>query len=234
MVSEVMLQQTQVPRVIEKYKEFLQKFPTVSALSRAPLSKVLKVWSGLGYNRRGKYLHDAARAIVAQHKAKVPKDILELRKLSGMGPYTASAVRVFAFDLPDVLVETNVRAAYIHHFFPAKDKVADEQLLPLIHEAAVGQKPREWNWALMDYGSRLKKLHRNPTRQSAHYVIQNKFEGSLREVRGGILKILTTGSHGDLALSKKLDFDGARIREALFGLQKDGLVLAEKGSWRIA
>src|SRR3989338_7324816 len=112
LVSEVMLQQTQVPRVIEKYKEFLKKFPTVRALAKASLSDVLKVWSGLGYNRRGKYLHDAAKEIVAVGNI---REALA-SSLPGVGPYTRAAVRVFAFNEPDILIETNIRAAYIHHF----------------------------------------------------------------------------------------------------------------------
>src|SRR3989344_2143970 len=100
LVSEVMLQQTQVPRVIEKYKEFLKSFPTTQSLARAPLPNVLKVWSGLGYNRRAKYLHDAAKEIVEKYGGKNPRDFSALRTLSGDGDYTPSPVRVFAFNKP--------------------------------------------------------------------------------------------------------------------------------------
>ena len=234
LVSEVMLQQTQVPRVTLKYAEFLKKFPTVHALAKARLADVLKVWSGLGYNRRGKYLHDAAKAIVREHKGKVPREYTALRKLSGVGDYTARAVRVFAFNEPDVLIETNIRAAYIHHYFGAHKKVTDAEILPLAEEAAKGQDPREWHWALMDYGSFVKKLHQNPTRLSAHYVVQMKFEGSLRQVRGAILKLLTQGPRGDLALAHELSYDAKKVREALSGLKRDGLVVPARGSWRIA
>src|SRR3989344_3466370 len=117
LVSEMMLQQTQVPRVTEKYKEFLKKFPTVRALAKAPLSDVLKVWSGLGYNRRAKYLHDAAKQLMLFSRGRVFIASDELRKLPGIGPYTAAAVRVFAFNEPDILIETNIPAAYLHHFY---------------------------------------------------------------------------------------------------------------------
>ncbi len=120
LVSEVMLQQTQVPRVIEKYEEFLKKFPYVRTLAKAPLAEVLKVWSGLGYNRRGKYLHDAAKEIVGKYGGRVPRDAAALRALPGIGDYTASAMRVFAFNEPDVLIETNIRAAFIHNFFTTR------------------------------------------------------------------------------------------------------------------
>ena len=118
LVSEIMLQQTQVPRVIEKYEEFLKAFPNIRALSKAPLSDVLRLWNGMGYNRRAKFLREAAKIIVERHGGRVPRDAAALRKLPSIGPYTASAVRVFAFKEPDVLIETNIRAAFIHHFFP--------------------------------------------------------------------------------------------------------------------
>jgi A/G-specific adenine glycosylase len=231
MVSEVMLQQTQVPRVLQKYNEFLKKFPTVRSLAKAQLKEVLKVWSGLGYNRRGKYLHDAAKLIVQKHRGKVPQDFAALRALPGMGPYTASSIRVFAFDLPDILIETNVRAVYIHHFFADKKAVSDEQIIPLAHEAATGNPPaggpREWHWALMDYGVHLKKLHKNPARRSRHYVRQSKFEGSLRQIRGAILRDL---SHGGSLDAHKHD---ARFEKALLTLQKDGLIVRTGKKWSI-
>lgn len=198
-----MLQQTQVPRVKEKYKEFLKAFPTVCALAKAPLVDVLRHWSGLGYNRRGKYLHDAARIIVAKHARRVPSLYGELVELPGVGDYTARAVRVFAFNEPDILIETNVRAALIHSFFPPPlkprtsdvlgcgEKVLDRDILPILENVAKGQDPREWNWALMDYGAHIKKLYGNPARRSKHYTKQSRFEGSLRQARGAILKALT-------------------------------------------
>lgn len=232
LVSEVMLQQTQVPRVIEKYKQFLRTYPTVHALAKAPLSDVLKIWSGLGYNRRAKYLHDAAQSIVRDYRGNMRRALEE--RLPGVGPYTRAAVRTFAFNEPHTMIETNIRSVYLHHFFRGKVRVHDRDIIPLIERAARDQDPRTWHWALMDYGSHLKKLHQNPTKQSAHYSVQTKFEGSLRQVRGAILKVLVNGSHGDLAISKILDFDEERVRYALSGLKKDGLILAHRGSWKLA
>ncbi len=232
LVSEIMLQQTQVPRVLEKYKNFLIQFPTVRALATAPLSAVLKAWSGLGYNRRGKYLHDAAKVIVAEYGGNMKA--ATAARLPGVGPYTKAALRTFAYNEPHMMIETNVRAAFIHHFFPQTKQVHDRELVPLIEAAAEGQDPRTWYWALMDYGSHMKKLHVNPTRKSASYAMQTKFVGSLREVRGAIIKALHDGAHGDLALANKLSFEGQMIRHALTGLKKDGLVVSQKGSWRIA
>ena len=156
LVSEVMLQQTQVPRVTEKYKEFLKKFPTVRALAKAPLSDVLKVWSGLGYNRRAKYLHDAAKQIV--EVGNIKKALAH--PLPGVGPYTRAAVLVFAFNEPDVLIETNIRGAYIHHFFPMRRSVSDTEISTLLSKVGAGEDPREWHWALMDYGAYLKRRDR--------------------------------------------------------------------------
>jgi A/G-specific adenine glycosylase len=227
LVSEVMLQQTQVPRVMEKYKEFLTEFPTVYMLAHARLSEVLKRWDGLGYNRRGKYLHDAAKVIVSEFRGSI-KEATE-GKLPGMGPYTRAAVRVFAYNEPHTLLETNVRAAFIHHFFADKASVSDKQLVPLMEAAAAGQEPREWHWALMDYGSHLKKLHKNPARKSATYVRQSKFEGSLRQVRGDIIRQLHRGPRETFQ-----GHDWPRIKEALATLEKDGLVAQRGGKWRIA
>lgn len=235
LVSEVMLQQTQVSRVLEKYAEFLTVFPTVYVLAHAKLFDVLKVWSGLGYNRRGKYLHDAAKMIVNEFRGDI-KAATE-GKLPGVGPYTRAAVRIFAYDEPHTLIETNIRAAFIHHFFSShkirysvKDgKVRDGELIPYIERAAAGQDPREWHWALMDYGAYVKKLHKNPARKSAHYTRQSKFDGSLRQVRGSIMRQLQKGPRETFQ-----GHEWPRIKEALTALEKDGLVRQRSGKWRIA
>src|SRR3989344_2435965 len=233
-VSEVMLQQTQVPRVIEKYKEFLKKFPTVRALAKASLSDVLKVWSGLGYNRRGKYLHDAAKEIV------VVRNIKEAlaSHLPGVGPYTRAAVRVFAYNEPDILIETNIRTAFIHHFHSnvlQNVRISDVEILPLATLAASGQEPREWHWALMYYGAYLKKSGVRNNSRSAHYAKQSKFEGSLRQIRGAILCVLRSGPKTVNAVRSDLTaFEKYKVEKALAGLVRDGLIVKEKGKWRIA
>lgn len=239
LVSEVMLQQTQVPRVIEKYKEFLRAFPNVRRLAQAPLSDVLKVWSGMGYNRRAKYLRNAAEVIVRGYGGRVPKAAIVLRKLPGVGPYTAGAVRVFAFNEPDTLIETNIRAAFIHHFFSyppihydrgVLGDIRDTDILPIAEKMAERQDPREWHWALMDYGAHIKKLHGNPARRSAHYTRQSKFEGSLRQVRGEILRQLMKGEPPEV---KPRGVERRMVRQALEGLVRDGLIENKKGKWGI-
>jgi A/G-specific adenine glycosylase len=245
LVSEIMLQQTQVLRVTEKYKSFIKKFPTVRALARAPLADVLKEWSGLGYNRRAKYLHEAAKQLAA--KKKINTD--DFKGLPGVGPYTASAVSVFAFNKPDVLIETNIRTAYIHHFYPLRTRrvlsgIADSQLLVLARRAAEGSPlaggPREWYWALMDYGAYLKKSGVRNNHQSAHYTKQSKFEGSLRQIRGAILRQLHEGPKAEEALKRNTARQGLAASEgkkwkvALEGLIKDGLVKRKGRMLRIS
>ena len=230
LVSEMMLQQTQVHRVVSYFERWIKKYPTPHTLAAAPLSEVLGMWSGLGYNRRAKYLHDAAK-IIAEH----PKHPLlpvrgrteivsaeELRELPGVGEYTAKAVRVFAWNQPEVLIETNVRTVFIHHFFPRARMVSDARLLPLIEAALDRGNPRQWYAALMDYGTHLKSTHPNPSRKSKHYTKQSKFEGSLRQVRGEILK--TYVRDGNLESLQKMF--GEKFSLAYQQLLDEGLVRA--------
>ncbi len=237
LVSEVMLQQTQVPRVLEKYKEFLEAFPTVFVLSHASLRDVLTVWSGLGYNRRGKFLHDAAKVIAQQYKGSI-KDATSEGKIPGVGPYTRAAVRVFAFNEPHTLLETNVRTVFIHHFFADKANVSDRDLVPLMEEAAHDQDPREWHWALMDYGVHLKKTHKNPSRRSTGYTKQTRFEGSPRQLRGAILRELNASAKTESDIYLKTSgtkyIKKEQLKVVLASLKKDGLVRFHAGKWRIA
>lgn len=184
-----MLQQTQVSRVIPKYRVFLKRFPTLRSLARASLADVLSGWQGLGYNRRGKALHDTARLLVRNHGGKIPKDAAALRTLPGIGPYTASAVCVFAFNKPEILIETNIRTVFIHFFFSGRKKVRDEELAVLVKEMIDLKNPRRWYSALMDYGAHLKQSGKKLNAKSAHYVRQAPFKGSRRELRGLLVRM---------------------------------------------
>lgn len=219
LVSEIMLQQTQVDRVIPKYKEFIKKFPTAQTLSKASLQEVLSLWSGLGYNRRAKYLREAAKEISSKG---FPKTIEGLKSLSGVGPYTACAVAVFSYSQVHVLIETNIRSVFIHEFFPKKKKVADKDIFPLIEATLYKKDPRMWYWALMDYGAYLKKTLPNPSRKSKHHSTQSAFKGSLREVRGYILK------KAPLKVSD-IPFEKERVSKALNSLVKEGFLTVKKG-----
>ena len=222
LVSEVMLQQTQVNRVLEKFNTFIESFPTVEDLAQAPLKDVLKLWSGLGYNCRAKYLHGTAKLVISQHGGRVPSDRNSLEQLPGIGTETAGAILVYAYNKPEVFIETNIRAVYIHHFFPEQAKVADKEIRPIVKRTLDTSNPREWYWALMDYGTYLKKALGNPAKRSRHHVKQSRFEGSRRQLRGQVLKELLARPQPSKTLAKNID--DSRLQSALDDLAEDGLI----------
>jgi A/G-specific adenine glycosylase len=225
LVSELMLQQTQVQRVIPKYQAFIKRWPTVQKLAQAPQGAVLTAWQGLGYNRRAKFLHQCAKTIVAKPAGVFPTSRKELESLPGVGPYTAGAILAFAYNTPVILIETNVRRVYLHHFFRTKDQVSDAALYPYLEKTLPPQRTKEWYSALMDYGSHLKQTISNPNQRSAHYAKQPRFKGSDREIRGAILKVLAR-SHltGPQIHAQFNGFESARIDCQLLNLRNEGLV----------
>lgn len=229
LVSEIMLQQTQVERVIPKYKAFLKKFPTIKKLARATNSEVLALWSGLGYNRRAVNLKRAAEIIVKNYKGIFPKTKEELDLLPGVGPYTAGAICAFAYNTPEVFIETNIRTVFIHFFFKHTKKVSDKDIFLLIEKMVDIKNPKRWYSALMDYGSMLKIMYPNPSKKSTQYARQSRFKGSIREVRGSILRILLKNKKGTIRDFKK-GFDVDRVTKALEGLIKDSLI-EKKGAF---
>jgi A/G-specific adenine glycosylase len=225
LVSEMMLQQTQVDRVIPKYEAFLKKYPTTEKLAKASLGDVLKLWQGLGYNRRAKMLLSCAQTIVREHKGAFPRTESDLLKLPGVGPYTARAILAFAYNTPTSLIETNVRNVYLHHFFKKESEIPDVQLMPIITRTRDEKKSREWYYALMDYGSFLKKTQGNTNTKSAHYTKQSIFKGSDRQIRGAIIRLLTTKSYSRLQLHSALaSFEDMRIDAQIENLVKEGLI----------
>lgn len=235
LVSEVMLQQTQAHRVILKYEGFIRLFPDVATLAAAPLHDVLGAWQGLGYNRRALALRRAAERIVTLHGGIVPRDEESLVSFPGVGPATARAVRAFAFNEPVILIETNIRAVFIHHFFPREEAVPDALLFPLIEATLDRRDPRRWYNALMDYGTFLKKVHANPACRSAHHQRQSPFEGSVRQVRGAIIRLLLEKirlSEHDLA--ETLPFDADLMREVLGQLERERIIARNNGTVSIA
>lgn len=189
-VSELMLQQTQVNRVIPKYQEFLQHFPTVQELAAVSLGDVLRTWSGLGYNRRAKFLWQAAGQVVQEYNGVFPSNKHELIKLPGIGSNTAGAILAYAYNQPTVFVETNIRTVFLHHFFHDQTDVPDAAVLELVAATLDTENSREWYWALMDYGTCLKQTIGNPNTRSKGYARQSAFHGSRRQVRGQVLRLL--------------------------------------------
>ena len=228
-----MLQQTQVSRVVEKYHLFLKAFPTVNTLAQASLADVLVQWSGLGYNRRAKFLKAAAETVVIEHKGRFPKTVEGLLSLPGVGPYTARAVAAFAYNTPDAFIETNIRSVYIHHFFHDQVSICDVELLPIIAATLDTTKPREWYWALMDYGSFLKVSGNKVHRKSAHYAKQSKFDGSRRQVRGMLLKLLTQAPATAFVLSKAIEKNSALVIDVLVDLEREGFVMQKRKKYMI-
>lgn len=243
LVSELMLQQTQVSRVVPKYSAFIKRFPSARSLASARLVEVLTLWQGLGYNRRAKFLHQTAIELESVHRGRMPASFETLRTLPGVGEYTASAVCVFAFNAPRVLIETNIRTVLFHHFFTQEKykkeegsglpRVHDRELIPLLDELwecalRAGFSPREWNYALMDYGAHLKASRVRVTNQSAHYKKQSRFKGSDREIRGALLKhFLETPTNAQAlvrAVAKLLNTPEARVREQYQVLKNEGML----------
>jgi len=257
LVSEIMLQQTQVRRAEEKYPEFIKAFPNFEALDKAPLAKVFAVWQGMGYNRRAIALKRIAHLVVNDYKGNLPRTREKLCSLPGIGKATASSIMAFAFNQPSVFVETNIRTVFIHFFFQKKRMVADEEILEVARRCAYEKNPRVWYWALMDYGAMLKKSGEDKNARSKHYKKQEKFEGSRRQKRGKILRLLldyklltideiynrmnVKGDEDKKVKSEELRVKSKNkgkisikeIKGILKELKKEGLVNEEKGEFFI-
>jgi len=236
LLSEFMLQQTQTIRVTAYWKRWMEKWPKPEDVHKASLEEVLREWSGLGYNRRGKYLKESAGIITLDYRGVVPATPEELACLPGVGPYTAGAIACFAYNYPAIFIETNIRSVMLHFFFGNREGVQDSEIRPLIEETLDRENPRRWYWALMDYGAALKKLKPNPSRHSAHYRRQSSFEGSFRQLRGKLVRTLSREGPGKIEDIKKridLDANSEDLYRALDALEKESMVAEEDGIYRI-
>jgi len=251
LVSEIMLQQTQIPRVLPKYQEFLQEFPTPQALAKAPDKKLLKVWAGLGYWRRAKYLKKAARTVDLRRRVgprakrgvkrdeKLQSERNFLETLPGVGHYTARAVACFAFGSKEAFLDTNIRRVYLHFFFGDKNGVTDKEILQIAQKAIdtlpKGTTPREWHYALFDYGAVVLKKDRTINKRSRHYAKQSKFAGSFRSFRTKAVRFILASpsnkvSHKELHtfLKKELADSSYTPQEVTQALLKDKLIKKSK------
>lgn len=225
LVSEMMLQQTQVERVIPYFNAWVKKYPNVKSLAQAPLADVLRQWQGLGYNRRAKFLHSAAKEVVTKHKGKIPEDAAVLESIWGIGPYTAHAVMTFAFNQDAVFIETNIRTAIIHHFFSERSDVTAEEIAQVLGRALPRGRARELYSALMDYGAHLKRSGVRLNAKSKGYAKQGAFEGSSRQARGVILRELSRGPAARMKLLKLFPSERKQqLEEQLARLVHEGLV----------
>lgn len=221
LVSELMLQQTQVARVIPKFKAFIAIFPDERALAQAGLADVLKIWQGLGYNRRAKYLHESAKQIV--ERAAFPRDYSELLELPGVGKNTAGAILAYTYNQPAIFIETNIRTVYLRHFFINEVDVADDKIIKKLEETIDSEHPREFYWAIMDYGSWLKANGIRNNSQSKTYKRQDRLKGSLREVRGMILRELSIAGMSHDTLMSRMPND-ERFSKALEDLSREKMI----------
>ena len=253
LVSEVMLQQTQVARVVPYYERWLADFPSLEALAATPLEAVLRAWQGLGYNRRAIALKRCAEEVVRARLAQasscqdypagpaaLPSDDADLRALPGIGPATAAGVRAFGFGLPSAYLETNVRTVFLHELFADADGVPDSAITPLVAQAAeyaetAGITPREWNYALLDYGAHLKRTVPNPSRRSAHHIRQDAFEGSRRQKRARLLRaVMEAPGATTEEFAADLSIDVALAGDILSDLAGDGFIVGGDSGWTVA
>ena len=224
-ISEVMLQQTQTTRVDGRWQRWLERFPTPAALAAAPTADVLDEWQGLGYNRRALAVHRAAEAVVGAG-GQLPADAAALQALPGVGPATAAGILAFAFDQHSVYLETNVRTVFLHELFPGVEGVSDKELVPLVDATCpadasdAADDPRAWYYALLDYGAYLKRTVPNPSRRSRSHTRQSRFEGSHRQKRAALVRLL---------LAHRADPSGGALIDTLY----QQLLLEERKAGRM-
>lgn len=225
LVSEIMLQQTQTSRVSERFVSFIDKFPDFNSLANADLDEVLKEWQGLGYNRRAVALKNIAEIIIKDYEGNLPQDVETLKNFPQIGHNTASSIVSFAFNKPTYFIETNIRRVYIYFFFPGRDDVDDKEIMELSKRTADEKNPREWYYALMDYGVMLKKTHPELNKRSKHYRKQKKFKGSSRQLRGKVLRLVLKKSEINLEeLYEELKFNPKKINRVIKQLEKEGFL----------
>lgn len=231
-VSELMLQQTQVSRVQEKFPQFIATFPDFYTVSQASFEDLLSAWKGLGYNRRAKHLQEISQIIVSQYDGSLPQEPETLQTFPGIGKATAGSISCFAFNLPTVFIETNIRRVFIHHCFSRKKTVSDAKIYSRLAQTIPEVNPREWYYALMDYGTYLKSSVPNPNRRSTQYTKQSPFHGSNRQVRSFIIEALMQRPHTQKELEDRIS--DSRLQDNLTQLQKEGLIHKDNNLYIIA
>jgi len=235
-VSEIMLQQTQTSTVAPKFDAYIKAFPNFQTLADASFSEVLRHWKGLGYNRRAMALQKIAQLIISNHQGILPSDSGVLESFPGIGPATARSILAFAYNVPTAFIETNIRTVFIYFFFKNEKEITDKQLFPLVQKAVDQHNPREWYYALMDYGVMLKKTVGNVSKLSAHYTRQSTFQGSDRQIRGLILQVLLDFPNGVARhqLATILNKDPERVEKIMLDLHNEKFVTIKNNLVRLS
>lgn len=238
-ISEIMLQQTQAPRVIEKYEAWLRDLPSFQAVADASKKQIISHWQGLGYNRRALYVKQTAEIITTEYDGKLPSKEEKLLELPGVGPYTAGALQAFVFGKPVVFVETNIRTVFIHHFFADEEEVSEAAIKEMVERTLPEERIKEWYWALMDYGAHLKKTVGNLNKRSTSYQKQSKFAGSNRQLRAELTRFILNNEPVTLIKIKKefadLVAENERMQsidDNLTSLENEGFVTNMDGSYK--
>jgi A/G-specific adenine glycosylase len=229
LLSEFMLQQTQVTRVVFYYNKWLRKWPTIHALASASLPEVLEMWMGMGYNTRAVNLHRTARKIIADFHGDVLQAMKQYKELPGIGRYTSQAVQIFSTNADLVTVDTNIRRILISEF-SLPSKMPDKLLWSMAEQCLPLGKSRDWHNALMDYGSlhlTAKKTGIKPKTRQTH------FEGSNRQIRAKILRCLLQKTMSLSELEKTIKIEQKRLRPILEKMMDENIIIKRNATYQL-
>jgi A/G-specific adenine glycosylase len=229
LVSELMLQQTQVSRVVSYYERWIARWPTLGALASASRTEVLKAWMGLGYNTRAVHLHKAAQKIVAEYDGDVVAAMKQYQEIPGVGRYTAQAVQIFSTNADLVTVDTNIRRIFIAEFH-LSENLSTKELWGYAKQCLPLGRSREWHNALMDYGA----LHQTAKKTGIRSVSQqSEFEGSDRQIRAAVLRLLLSGPSSFETVHRALGGDRMKLRKILGKLVDEELLVLQNKMYQV-
>jgi A/G-specific adenine glycosylase len=231
-----MLQQTQVARVVEAFPRFLRAFPNIKALASSDTRDLLQCWQGMGYNRRALNLRATAQLIISDHNGRLPREPEVLRALPGIGKYTSNSIPVFAFNQAYPVIETNIRAVMTHFFCKGIQEVSEDLIERLVVSTLDVEQPRDWYNALMDLGSEIKRHDPNINKRTTSYKKQPQFQGSKRQVRGQVLKLVANAERLKLSeLEQRLSnfTPHYSIKEIANDLVAEGFMSYTRGAYHV-
>lgn len=229
LVSEFMLQQTQVSRVIDYYTKWMEKWPSVESLAKESYKNVLTAWIGLGYNRRAMYLHNTSKIIFEEFDGDVLVAMNHYDILPGIGLYTSKAVQIFAANEDIATVDTNIRRIFIKEF-QLNETISDKDLFKIAKRCLPKGKSRDWHNALMDYGAMYLTSRKTGIKPKTQ---QSKFKGSDRQIRGKILRLLLSEEQSSYQLEEKLDLNTKRLINILNKMMKEKTISKTNNHYHI-